>query len=123
MYGALTIRPPTKPPRDTSTQVQFTHGPPLGSAISSPWSPGAARAVDGASLLHGPLRVDRNAETEKKVNGVDGTCVDAMSRNPKKLRLPPPLPPQLDFLALSAAVAHMTIHLLFFYLPPSFFMG
>jgi hypothetical protein len=30
---------------------------------------GAARAVDGASHLHGPLRVDSNAETEKKVNG------------------------------------------------------
>jgi hypothetical protein len=36
---------------------------------SGSWSPGAARAVDGASLLHGPLRVDRNAETEKKLNG------------------------------------------------------
>ncbi len=30
--GALTIRPPTKRPRDTSTQVQFTHGPPPGSS-------------------------------------------------------------------------------------------
>jgi hypothetical protein len=37
--------------------------------ISGSWSPGAARAVDGALLLHGPLRVDRNAETEKKLNG------------------------------------------------------
>jgi hypothetical protein len=31
-YSVLTIRPPTKQPRDTSTQVQFTHGPPPGSA-------------------------------------------------------------------------------------------
>jgi hypothetical protein len=30
--GALTIRPPTKRPRDTSTQAQFAHGPPPGSA-------------------------------------------------------------------------------------------
>jgi hypothetical protein len=37
--------------------------------ISGSWSPGAARAVDGASLLHGPLRVDRTAETENKLNG------------------------------------------------------
>jgi hypothetical protein len=41
----------------------------LAPPISGSWSPGAARAVDGASLLHGPLRVDRNAETEKKLNG------------------------------------------------------
>ncbi len=37
--------------------------------ISGSWLPGAARAVDGASLLHGPLRVDRTAEKEKKLNG------------------------------------------------------
>ncbi len=30
--GALTIRPPTKRARDTSTQAQFTHGQPPGSA-------------------------------------------------------------------------------------------
>jgi hypothetical protein len=30
--GALMIRPPTKRPRDTSTQAQFAHGPPPGSA-------------------------------------------------------------------------------------------
>jgi hypothetical protein len=41
----------------------------LAPPISGSWSRGAARAVDGASLLHGPLRVDRNAETEKKLNG------------------------------------------------------
>jgi hypothetical protein len=41
----------------------------LAPPISGSWSPGAARAVDGASLLRGPLRVDRNAETEKKMNG------------------------------------------------------
>ncbi len=41
----------------------------LAPPISGSWSPGAARAVDGASLLHSPLRVDRNAETEKKLNG------------------------------------------------------
>jgi hypothetical protein len=33
------------------------------------WLPEAAWAVDSASLLHGPLRVNRNTETEKKVNG------------------------------------------------------
>jgi hypothetical protein len=32
LKGALTIRPPTKRPRDTSTQAQFAHGPPPGSA-------------------------------------------------------------------------------------------
>jgi hypothetical protein len=69
MKGALTIRPPTKRPRDTSTQAQFAHGPPPGSANKRFVVAGSARAVDGASLLHGPLRVDRNAETEKKVNG------------------------------------------------------
>jgi hypothetical protein len=41
----------------------------LAPPISGSWSPGVARAVDGASHLHGPLRVDRNAETEKKLNG------------------------------------------------------
>ncbi len=41
----------------------------LAPPISGSWSPGAAWAVDGASLLHGPLRVDRTAETEKKLNG------------------------------------------------------
>ncbi len=57
------------PPRNTSTQAQFTPGPPPGSANKRFVVAGAARAVDGASLLHGPLRVDRTAETEKKVNG------------------------------------------------------
>jgi hypothetical protein len=37
--------------------------------ISGSWSPGAARAVDSASLIHGHLRVYNLAETEKKVNG------------------------------------------------------
>jgi hypothetical protein len=32
IFGALTIRPPTKRPRDTLTLVSFTHGPPPGSA-------------------------------------------------------------------------------------------
>jgi hypothetical protein len=32
ILGALTIRPPTKRPRDTLNQAQFTHGPPPGSA-------------------------------------------------------------------------------------------
>ncbi len=49
--------------------------------ISGSWSRGAARAVDGASLLHGPLRFDSNAETEKS-ELLDGTCVDATSRHP-----------------------------------------
>ncbi len=40
----------------------------LAPPISGSWMPGAARAVDGTSLLHG-LRVDRTAETEKKLNG------------------------------------------------------
>jgi hypothetical protein len=48
--------------------------------ISGSWSLGVARAVDGASLLHGPLRVDRNAETEK-IERVDGSCLDATSRH------------------------------------------
>jgi hypothetical protein len=34
--------------------------------ISGSWSPGVARVIDGAPLLHGPLWVDRNAETEEK---------------------------------------------------------
>jgi hypothetical protein len=34
-------------------------------SISGSWSPGAAQAIDSASLL----RVDCNANTEKKVNG------------------------------------------------------
>jgi hypothetical protein len=67
--GALTIRPPTKRPRDTSTQAQFTHGLPLGSANKGVVVAVGGRAIDGASLLHGPLRVDRTAETENKLNG------------------------------------------------------
>ncbi len=55
----VTLRPKRSSPMDRH----------LAPPISGSWSPGAARAVDGASLLHGPLRVDRNAETEKKVNG------------------------------------------------------
>jgi hypothetical protein len=41
----------------------------LAKPISGLWSPGAAQAVDGASLLHGPLRVDRNGRPGKKVKG------------------------------------------------------
>ncbi len=55
----MTLRPKHSSPMDRH----------LAPPISGSWSPGAARAVDGASLLHGPLRVDRTAETEKKVNG------------------------------------------------------
>ncbi len=33
------------------------------------WSPGAAPAVDGASLLQVSLQADNHAETEQKVNG------------------------------------------------------
>ncbi len=55
----VTLRPKRSSPMDRH----------LAPPISGSWSAGAARAVDGASLLHGPLRVDRNAETEKKVNG------------------------------------------------------
>ncbi len=59
------IRPPTKRPCDTLTQAQFSHGLP----ISGPCSLGAAQAVDGAPLQHGPLRADYHAETEKKWTG------------------------------------------------------
>ncbi len=55
----VTLRPKRSSPMD------HHQAPP----ISGSWSPGVARAVDSASLLHGPLRVDRNAETEKKLNG------------------------------------------------------
>jgi hypothetical protein len=55
----VTLRPKRSSPMDRH------RAPP----ISGSWSPGAARAVDGASLLHGPLRVDRTAETENKLNG------------------------------------------------------
>ncbi len=55
----VTLRPKRSSPMDRY------RAPP----ISGSWSRGAARAVDGALLLHGPLRVDRNAETEKKVSG------------------------------------------------------
>jgi hypothetical protein len=48
--------------------------------LSGSWSPGAARAVNGALLLHGPLRVDRNAETEKKQN-VRGRNIKAPSES------------------------------------------
>ncbi len=41
----------------------------LAPPISGSWSPGAARAVDGASLLHGPLRVDRTAGRKKNWTG------------------------------------------------------
>ncbi len=58
-FVLVTIRPKRSSPMDRH----------LAPPISGSWSPGAARAVDGASLLHGPLRVDRNAETEKKLNG------------------------------------------------------
>jgi hypothetical protein len=68
--GALTIRPPTKWQRELlpklSTPMDRHRAPP----ISGSWSPGAARAVDGALLLHSPLRVDRNAEIKKKLNGL-----------------------------------------------------
>ncbi len=67
--GALTFSPPAFRHSDNSTQAQFTHGPPPGSANKRFVVAGGGRAVDGASLLHGPLRVDRNAETEKKLNG------------------------------------------------------
>ncbi len=66
--GAVTISPPTKRPCDTLTQAQFTHGPPLGPANKQFVVAWGGPAVDGTSLLHGPLRVDRNAETEKKAN-------------------------------------------------------
>jgi hypothetical protein len=69
MEGTLTFSPPAFGPSNNSTQAQFTHGPPPGSANKRFVGAGVARAVDGASLLHGPLRVDRNAETEKKLNG------------------------------------------------------
>ncbi len=55
----VTLRPKRSSPMDRH----------LAPPISGSWSPGAARAVDGASLLHGPLRVDRNAETKKKWTG------------------------------------------------------
>jgi hypothetical protein len=55
----VTIRPQLSSPMDRH----------LAPPINGSWSPGAARAVDGALLLHGPLRVDRNAGTEKKLNG------------------------------------------------------
>ncbi len=55
----VTLRPKRSSPMDRH------RAPP----ISGSWSLGAARAVDGASLLHGPLRVDRTAETENKLNG------------------------------------------------------
>jgi hypothetical protein len=71
----VTLRPKRSSPMD------HHQAPP----ISGSWSPGAAGAVDGASLLHGPLRVDRNAETEKNWTGgrtVRGRNVKA----PKKIR-------------------------------------
>jgi hypothetical protein len=55
--------------------------------ISGSWSPGAAQAVDGASLLHSPLRVNRNAETEKKGTGgrnVSGRNVKAPKKQKEK---------------------------------------
>jgi hypothetical protein len=55
----VTIRPERSSPMDRH----------LAPPISGSWSPGAARAVDSALLLHGPLRVDRNAETEKNWTG------------------------------------------------------
>ncbi len=68
-FGALTIRPPTNDrvtlwPKCSTPMDRHRALP-----ISGSWLPGAARAVDGASLLHGLLRVNRNAETGKKVNG------------------------------------------------------
>jgi hypothetical protein len=57
-FVLVTIRPKCSSPMDCH----------LALPISGSWSPGAARAVDGVSLLHGPLRVDRNAETKKKMD-------------------------------------------------------
>ncbi len=57
-FVLVTIRPKRSSPMDRH----------LAPPISGSWSSGAARAVDGASLLHGPLRVDGNTETEKKLN-------------------------------------------------------
>jgi hypothetical protein len=43
----------------------------LAPPVSDSWSPGAAWAIDSASLTR-PLRVDRNAEMEKKEKKVNG---------------------------------------------------
>jgi hypothetical protein len=67
----VTLRPKRSSPMDRH----------LAPPISGSWSPGAARAVDGALFLHGPLLVDRTTETEKKSERVDGPWVDATSRH------------------------------------------
>ncbi len=67
----MTLRPKRSSPMDCH------RAPPL----SGSWSPaGAARAVNGAFHLHGPLRVERNAETEKNQN-VRGRNIKAPSES------------------------------------------
>ncbi len=60
-------------PQNNQVTLRTKHSSPmdhhLAPPISSLWLLGAARAVDSALLLHGPMRIDRNAKSEKKVNG------------------------------------------------------
>ncbi len=60
--------PPTKGPCDTSTQAQFTHGPLPGSANKRFEVSGGGPGRWHCFASTRPLRVNRNAKTEKKVN-------------------------------------------------------
>jgi hypothetical protein len=83
LWGSLTIRSPTKRPRDNLTHAQFTPGPPPASANKRFMVAGGGLGCWRRFASTRPLRVDRNAETEKKWTGgwnvsgrnVKGQCV------------------------------------------------